>query len=170
VNEEPGKAAFELVRTFIAAMTPPPGQSLTEAEVLAVVQSHVRIDRIAAAVLRSSWQASTSAQRERICSALLALVSRLMAQPFEAQPASTQLLPFKGGPDRLRVEVSADQLRNGVTVRLSWRVANEGDGPFIYDAANEGISIVESLRSQFGNVLRREGLDGLVTRLESAAG
>ncbi len=163
--------AIALVRSFIASMTRPPGHSLSQDEIRAAVGRHVRIEIMAASITGPAWKTAAPAQRERLCAVLLDLVAKHMAAPFTSEAGSIRVHPLRGGVERRRVEVPGDKLRaNGSAIKLSWRVDRDRSGPFIYDATCDGVSILESLRSQFSEVLRREGVDGLAARLKALPG
>ena len=70
--------------------------------------------------------------------------------------------------DRGRVTVSASlQLENAPPVRVQFRLIRGDNRPWrIYDLVVEGFSLVMHFRSEFGSIARREGLDGLIGRLE----
>ncbi|MFO7859022.1 MAG: ABC transporter substrate-binding protein [Ectothiorhodospiraceae bacterium] len=70
--------------------------------------------------------------------------------------------------DRGRVTVSARiQLDGGSAVRIRFRLIRGEDHPWrIYDVVVEGFSLIAHFRSEFGTIARREGIDGLIRRLE----
>jgi ABC-type transporter MlaC component len=163
------EGAVEFVRGFAASLMPQAGQNPTRAEIGATVEHHVGIEALAQRVVGQPWRAATPAQRARLCSALLPLVVTAFAEPFLAGPQAIQILPLRAGMDRLRAVVSANQHVRGGVVKLSWCVERGRDGLFLYDASVEGVSLTDSLRSQFQAVLSQEGVDGLTARLEAHA-
>lgn len=54
-------------------------------------------------------------------------------------------------------------------VNVDYRIHKTGSGsPFyIFDIVTEGVSVVTTHRSDFGSVIAREGIDGLIKRIET---
>jgi phospholipid transport system substrate-binding protein len=48
---------------------------------------------------------------------------------------------------------------------LDWLVRNEANGPRIVDVAAEGVSLMQTKRSEFTTVIARDGLDALIDQL-----
>ena len=52
-------------------------------------------------------------------------------------------------------------------VRLDWRIRQTTKGLKVIDIATEGVSMVTTKRSEFTSLVAREGVEALITRLES---
>ena len=53
----------------------------------------------------------------------------------------------------------------GEPVIVEWRVFNRGDQFTILDVVAEGVSMVLTLRKEYGSVINNDGLDGLIAQL-----
>ena len=158
-----------LVRSLVAALSPTE-QGLPQADILAAIESHVQIETMARAILGVPWKSATAAQRARLCAALLPMVARAMAGPF-AEAHKVVLQPQRLSHAGARSEVSAMLFHpNGAAVKLSWRIELTRVGARIYDASIDGVSILDSMRSQFSEMSARDGIDALSARLEASHG
>jgi phospholipid transport system substrate-binding protein len=55
----------------------------------------------------------------------------------------------------------------GAPLDVEWRLRSRNGGMFIIDLVVEGISLLITQRSEFGSVLERVGIDGLISELQS---
>ena len=53
----------------------------------------------------------------------------------------------------------------GEPINVEWRVFNRGDQFTILDVVAEGVSMVLTLRKEYGSVINNDGLDGLIAQL-----
>ncbi|WP_304985804.1 MlaC/ttg2D family ABC transporter substrate-binding protein [Coxiella-like endosymbiont] len=130
---------------------------------------HIDVDRMASYVIgRHYWQTATLAQR------------KLFIREFEKMVVSTYSMALsfydeeqiKFRPLRSRVtnqkEVNVESIilrRNGQRIPISYNLVNNGRQWKVYDFSIEGISLIQSYRSQFSGVLAQGGLAALLERL-----
>jgi phospholipid transport system substrate-binding protein len=56
-------------------------------------------------------------------------------------------------------------------LQVEWRLRNRDDGELVViDMVVEGVSLIITQRDQFGSIIQREGMDGLLAELEKRAG
>ena len=58
---------------------------------------------------------------------------------------------------------------NDPPLKIEWRVRVENGNPIIIDVLPEGVSLVLTYRSEFDEVISRNGLDGLLNELRTRA-
>ncbi|WP_048875094.1 MlaC/ttg2D family ABC transporter substrate-binding protein [Candidatus Coxiella mudrowiae] len=130
---------------------------------------HIDVDRMAGSVIgRHYWQTATLAQR------------KLFIREFEKMVVSTYSMALsfydedqiKFRPLQSRVanqkEVNVESVilrRNGQRIPISYNLVNNGRQWKVYDFSIEGISLVQSYRSQFSGILAQGGLAALLKRL-----
>ncbi len=56
---------------------------------------------------------------------------------------------------------------SGASLQVDWRLRSKGDRLFIIDLVVEGVSLLVTQRSEFGSVVERIGIDGLIGELRS---
>ena len=57
-------------------------------------------------------------------------------------------------------------LTSGAEAPLLFKLRNKGGDWFVYDVVIEGVSLVSTFRSNFSSIVKRDGVDGLLERLE----
>jgi phospholipid transport system substrate-binding protein len=80
-----------------------------------------------------------------------------------------KVMPSRGGKDEGKDEatVKAQFVRaGGKPLPIEFQMRKEGPSWKVYDIAVEGISLVLTYRSEFDAVVKQEGIDGLIKRLE----
>lgn len=55
---------------------------------------------------------------------------------------------------------------NEAAIRVDYRVRDTGNGFKVSDIISEGVSLINTQRSEFGSVVSREGMDYLIEKLE----
>lgn len=129
---------------------------------------------IARFVVGRYWRASSAEQRR----ALLEVVEDVVVQRFLPLFNHYQNEQFIVGVarqdenDPRRVFVAATFVNaQGTPVNTEWRLREQGDRFQIFDVVVEGVSMVITLRSEYGSVIKRMGgIDGLVRLLRDKLG
>ncbi|MCP3680685.1 MAG: ABC transporter substrate-binding protein [Gammaproteobacteria bacterium] len=129
--------------------------------------------RMAQSVLgRNAWARATPQQRQRFSHAFLNLVVRTYAGALDAYTdQGIRFFPIRGGVgNRQSVNVSSQIVRSeGPPVGVSYSLAkNVSSGKWqVYDMTVEGVSLLESFRSQIQSMFSQGGsIDQVTTRLE----
>jgi phospholipid transport system substrate-binding protein len=166
---EAARALVQTVGTEVLAVLRDPSLS-DQAKFDALVtllDGPIDLDLVARLILARHWRVATEEQRSEYLElfreyALNTLASRLhlyQGQEFEIIGASTV-----GEHDAL---VTTHILDNGgPPLQVDWRVRQLKDGELVaIDLIVAGISLIVSLRSEFGAVVERQGMDGLLGEL-----
>lgn len=137
------------------------------AEVEAKLVPHFDLQRIAQIVLGRHWSAASEAQRQRFIETFKDHLVRSYSATLLQYEDSTELLwssqQVEGRDPVVVMEVikrDAAPIRVGLTVHqvdAMWK---------IYDVSAQGISMATNFRGQFNAVIKKEGLDALITRLQ----
>ena len=126
--------------------------------------------KIAALVLGRAWRAADADQRGRFTQAFEDHLIETYTRRFDAYAGERlQVLGQTVAGDDVLV-ASRVVSRQGEPVDVVWRVRAEDDRWRIIDASVAGVSMVVTWRNEFGSVIEADGLDGLIARLQSAAG
>jgi len=130
----------------------------------------IDLDLVARLILGRHWRTASEAQRADYLElfrafALHTLASRLDVyggQDFEITGAKVV-----GRQDAL---VSTRILSEGPPLAVDWRVRELDDRSLVaIDVIVEGVSLIVTQRSEFGAVIERQGLDGLLAELRRRA-
>lgn len=112
------------------------------------------------------WRGATPEQRAKLQSEFKALLLRVysgaLTQVKDQTVEVTRTQPVQGST---QVVVQSEVRGRGEPIKLDYRLDRFDDAWKIIDVNVGGIWLVQSYRSQFGQVLSSGGIDGLITRL-----
>jgi phospholipid transport system substrate-binding protein len=132
-----------------------------------LLEQPIDLDLVARLILGRHWRTANDAQRQEYLAlfreyALANLASKLhlyRGQSFEVTGAKVV-----SDKDAL---VTSRILSDGQPpLQVDWRLRErDGAGPVTIDLIVEGVSLIVTLRSEFGSVIERQGFDGLLAEL-----
>ena len=106
-------------------------------------------------------------QQQQFADAFKDYMIRFYAKAFAAY--DDQVIEYEDAPefeDKSRVTIKTRLLQNGgQPIPIDYRLQRSGDSWKIIDVKIEGISLVISNKSQFGNQISRDGLDTVIAKL-----
>jgi len=127
-----------------------------------------KVDMVAmsrSVVGRTVWQHASRSQKRRFRSAFTNLVIRTYERAFvDYRYEKVKVYPVRGGYEgRRRLLIHSTVVRREAPpVKLSYRVVRRGSSWRIYDLSVEGISLLQSYRSQFAGPLAKGGIEHLI--------
>ena len=116
--------------------------------------------------LGRTWWRATREQQERLVTEFRALLVHTLgaAQRYEGQ--TVRVLPVRMRAGDTEVTVQNQYIRpGGKPMRLDYHMHKTGEGWKIYDIAVEGVSLVLTYRSEFEELVKQVGIDGLIKRI-----
>ncbi len=134
---------------------------------------HFDIDYASILVLGRHARQATPAQRERFAKAFYNSITHRYAEGLlNYTRGAVKVLPSRGPLDERRTIVrTVVKLDDGKTVSVDYAFRKTRDGQWkVYDVIIEGISYISNYRNQVDAEIRKEGLDGLIHRLETQGG
>lgn len=134
-----------------------------------ILLPHVDVMSMSSKALgREAWLRATPAQRQGFAQQFVTLLIRTYSSAL-AQYTNERVnfLPLRGDYNsQSRVQVNSVIVReSGPSINLSYRMMRVGGQWMLYDFSVDGVSIIESFRSQFVEVLQQRGIDGLINEL-----
>lgn len=136
-----------------------------------ILLPHVDLDAMSRSVLgRNAWKNATPDQQIRFKAAFKKLMLRTYAAGMSSYTDETvDFSPIRGGiqPGQNRVEVNSKIIRSdGPAIPVDYRLVYKNNDWQVYDFSVEGISMIESFRSQFANELSQGvDIDTLIKKL-----
>lgn len=121
-------------------------------------------------VLGRNWKTATPEQRTRFQNSFKNSLIRNYADALldNYDTVETTFLPLRLTGTETDVTVKAELKRsNGRPVAVGFSMQLVGDEWKVYDVILENLSLVTNFRSQFNEEIRKNGLDALLTRIES---
>ena len=120
------------------------------------------------AVGRNGWMSANSQQQQAFTDAFTTLMIRTYASAFAAYTdEKIKFYPLRPGEtDDGRAQVKSEILQDsGPSIPVNYRVLQEGAAWKVYDINVDGVSLIQSFRSQFANELNQGGMDQLIAAL-----
>lgn len=118
---------------------------------------------------RQTWVSSTAAEKQAFRKAFTQLVIRTYATPL-ANYSDEQIhfFPLRGSSDKRFLQVKSEIIRHqGKSIPLQYSVIFLGGQWKIYDFSVEGISLIQSFRSQFAQSLQHARLNEVVQDMQA---
>ena len=131
------------------------------------VLPHFDFRRMSQSALGRFWRSATDAQKEGVISEFRELLIRTYATALLGYSDQTiEYLPVRAAADATEVLVSTRVASGGAPpVPVNYRLRRNGDGWLVYDVVIDNVSLITNYRSQFASLVRRDGVDGLITAL-----
>lgn len=135
-----------------------------------ILLPNVDLERMSTAVVGHYWRIATPAQRSQFEKDFAYMVTTTYAQALSSYNAD--VVTFKP----LREDFSKQNTvqvnsvitrKNGQRIPISYDVTRQGNAWKVYDFSIEHISMIQSYRSQFADVLQSGGMLALLARLQS---
>ncbi len=152
----------------IRAALPPSGREASAAErakVERIITRTVDLRAMAEAALGERWKKMTEKQRKRLIGAFekrFRSAGSDQLDSFRDTKIEYQPEEQAGGA----VKVPTRVVVQGEPTQIVYTMRQEKEGWRIVDISVDGVSTVENYRSSFGRVIAKEGVDGLIQRLE----
>ncbi len=126
------------------------------------------LDAVARRVLGRHWRAASDAQRERYISLFRTYVVNMYAVQLGGYAGSTfTVLRQQRLRENESLVIARFKRASGPPLGMNVRVRQFNERFKIIDVTISGISLVVTKRSEFDAVIRREGLPGLLNRLDA---
>lgn len=155
----------------IRAALPPKGQDLSpdvRARLEDIVRKTVDVRGMVEAAMAESWGKATDAQRKRVEAAFEKRFSRLSGDQLERYRSSAIAYGSEvdAGGGAVRVATKVDVM--GEPTEIAYAMRRQKDVWRIEDVLVDGSSTVADYRASFAKTIAKDGIDGLIRRLESA--
>jgi len=137
--------------------------ALAEAKIL----PHVDFREATQIAMGRSWSVATPAQQKLLVDEFRELLVRVYSSSIDVYRGQTmKVLPARVPPSATEARVRNQYIREGrPPVPVEYAMLKTPTGWKIYDVSVEGISLVLAYRSEFENIVRTAGIDGLIKRL-----
>lgn len=138
-----------------------------------IVLPHVDISAMSRLALgRESWQKADKAQRQDFMEQFTDLLVRTYATALSAYTNETmKFKPIRGDiSKKKRVQVdSIIYQQGGPAIPVSYRLLLRDGVWRVYDITVDGVSMIQSFRSQFASTIAQQGMDGLLKDMHKHA-
>jgi phospholipid transport system substrate-binding protein len=135
----------------------------------AKVLPHFNFTSMTALALGQSWNKATPEQKKRLTDEFRTLLVRTYASALAAySDQKFDFRPLRAKPTDTDVTVQVRVLQPGAQpVPIDYSMEKTAAGWKVYDVMVGGVSLVANYRTEFNNVVRESGIDGLVKNLNA---
>lgn len=136
---------------------------LIEAKVL----PHFNFTSMTALAVGQNWRKASTEQKARLAEEFKTLLVRTYASALAAYSSQKfDFRPLRARPTDTDVTVQVRVLQPGAQpVPIDYSMEKTSAGWKVYDVMVGGVSLVANYRTEFGNVVRQSGIDGLIKNL-----
>src|SRR6185436_2247242 len=133
----------------------------------AKVLPHFNFSAMTALALGQSWNKATPEQKKRLTEEFRTLLVRTYASALAAySEQKLEFRPLRAKPTDTDVTVQVRVLQAGTQpVPIDYAMEKTAGGWKVYDVMVGGVSLVANYRTEFTNVIRESGIDGLIKNL-----
>lgn len=142
--------------------------AIVEQAVKQYLLPHVDVVGMSRSVLgRSAWNKATPAERQEFTAVFTDLVIRTYAAPLAEYSGETiTFSPQQSADGKFARVNSLIKRNNGQTIPLSYALVAKGGDWKVYDLSVEGVSLLQSFRNQFGQVLQNSDMKTLISQMK----
>jgi len=116
---------------------------------------------------RQAWSKASAAERQEFTRVFTELVIRTYANPLaEYTNETVKFLPLRDATNDRFARVNSLIIRSsGQRIPLTYSLVAKNNGWKIYDLSVEGVSLLQSFRSQFGQILQNSSMKDLIAQM-----
>ena len=135
----------------------------------AKVLPHFNFGAMTALAMGQNWNKANPDQKKRLTEEFRTLLVRTYASALAAYSEQKfDFRPLRAKPTDTDVTVQVRVLQPGSQpVPIDYAMEKTAAGWKVYDVMVGGVSLVANYRTEFGNVIRESGIDGLVKNLST---
>ena len=135
----------------------------------AKVLPHFNFSAMTALAMGQSWNKSNPDQKKRLTEEFRTLLVRTYASALAAYSEQKfDFRPLRAKPSDTDVTVQVRVLQPGSQpVPIDYSMEKTASGWKVYDVMVGGVSLVANYRTEFNNVVRESGIDGLIKNLNA---
>jgi phospholipid transport system substrate-binding protein len=151
----------------IRAALPKEGTEPTPAQrkhIESILTKAVDLEGMAKSALGTTWTQTPPAKRKKFLDAFVARFRKATGDQLDQyRSTAVKYLPeTQAGDDPV---VPTEVMVKGEPTRIDYRMRKDSSGWRIVDIVVDDVSTVENYRSSFNRIIKKEGMDGLISRL-----
>lgn len=130
---------------------------------------HFDFDYMAQLVVGRHWRKASAQQRSDFGDQFKTLLIKTYAGALESYTDEVvEILPYRAGSDPEDAMVSTEIVpKAGPAIPIDYSLHKKDGQWIVYDVSVDGLSLVTNYRRSFGKKIKAEGLDDLISDLES---
>ena len=164
---ETATEALKARDTEIRAALPPQGTEpspATRKQLENIVTKAVDLDGMAKAALGKTWSETPPAKQKKFLEAFKGRFRKATSEQLD-QYRSTSIKYFPEKKEEDDTIVPTEVVVKGEPTHIDYRMRQQSGTWHIEDIVVDDVSTVENYRSSFNRIIKKEGMDGLIARL-----
>ncbi len=114
---------------------------------------------------KESWSKFNSKQKEEFTSLFIELFQDFYSEKISLFSDEKVVFDPPITENEKRVQISAVLLSNGKKVSMLYKMYKTKNGWKVYDIVIEGVSLIQTYRSQYHHVIKNDKIEGLLTKM-----
>ncbi len=135
-----------------------------------LIAGHFDFDTMSRSILARNWKKASREERARFAALLQTLLENTYMTAIESYTSEKVVFGKARTKGKRAVVPVSIILKTGVAAPLRFKLRNRHGSWRVYDVVIEGVSLVNNFRSTFRSIVKREGIAGLLQRLEKKVG
>lgn len=136
-----------------------------KAQVSGRVQEFLSIASMAERTLGSYWQGATEEQRQRFADLFIQVLERTyLSRIDDYSGGEVQYLKQRVKGDKAIIDTKI--VSEGLAIPVQYKMIYENGAWQVFDVVIEGVSLIRNYRASYGEIIRKEGYDGLFALME----
>ena len=155
----------------IRAALPPEGSSVTpetRKKIEGIVTRAIDLKGMAESALGPRWKQMTESQRKRLVAAFEGRFKSLSGSELDSYRTTNIEYQPEVASDEGLVKVPTRVVVKGEPTEIAYTLRRDKTGWRIVDITVDGVSTVENYRSSFARVISKDGVEGLIRKLEKS--
>lgn len=117
--------------------------------------------------LGTNWRTATPAQQAEFQTLFSSLLAKNYLKQIREKAEGAQFRLYSANENKNKATVQTIVTTKNGTLKIDYRLYNNKGNWKVYDVIVENIGLVSNYRSEFSDIIGREGMEGLLTRLRS---
>ncbi len=135
-------------------------------KIRALIEPHFHFKAMAQGALATHWKKATPEEREKFIKLFSNLLENTYISRIEAY-TDERINYLKETIKGKRAVVDTQIVTANVEIPIQYKLTQVNDQWLVYDIVIEGISLIRNFRSTYGEIVRKEGMSGLLAKLEA---
>lgn len=136
------------------------------AKMKAVISARFDFENMSRRTLAKNWKPASEAQRARFVKNFTEILANTYLVAIEAY--TEEIIEFTGEKVQKEKYAQVDTLivRDDVKTPVNYKLQLKGEEWLAYDVVIEGVSLIRNFRGSYQSIIKKEGIDGLLTRMD----
>jgi phospholipid transport system substrate-binding protein len=131
----------------------------------ALIRPRFNFPLMAQWVLGTNWRKATPAEKERFVTLFTDTLEETYVGKIENY-TDEKVRYLKEKVEGEKAEVATVIVGKSVEIPIDYKLARKGGEWLVYDVSVEGVSLVRNFRSTYDEIVRKDGLPGLLKQME----